>query len=85
MLYMLIYQAGIGPVAYAIYAEISSAKLRSNTVAWGVCMNQTFGGITQVFLPYLINPKEANLQGKVGWIFGGVGVYWQHLGLLFHP
>jgi len=74
MLYMLAFQSGIGPVAYALFAEISSVKLRSKTVGWGVCVNQFFVGVTQVFLPYLINPNEANLEGKVGWIFFGVGV-----------
>ncbi|KZO96270.1 maltose permease [Calocera viscosa TUFC12733] len=74
MLYMLIYQGGIGPLAYCIYAEISTARLRSKTVAWGVVVNQLSALIIQVINPYLINPNEANLQGKVGWLFGGLGV-----------
>ena len=65
MIYMLAYQSGIGPVAYALYAELSSAKLRTKTIAWGIMVNQFFVGVTQVFMPYLVNPNEANLQGKV--------------------
>ncbi|EJT97791.1 general substrate transporter [Dacryopinax primogenitus] len=74
MLYMLTYQAGIGPLAYCIFAEISTARLRSKTVAWGVVINQIGALIIQVINPYLINPDEANMQGKVGWLFGGLGV-----------
>jgi len=74
MVYMLVYQGGIGPLAYCIYAEISSARLRSKTVAWGVGVNQVSALIINVINPYLINPDEANLQGKVGWLFGGLGV-----------
>jgi len=84
MLYMLVYQAGIGPLAYCIYAEISSARLRSKTVAWGVMVNQAFGLLITVVNPYLINPNEANLQGKVGWIFGGFGLIftiWSYFGI----
>jgi len=84
MLYMLVYQAGIGPLAYCIYAEISSARLRSKTVAWGVMVNQAFGLLITVINPYLINPNEANLQGKVGWIFGGFGAIftvWAYFGV----
>ena len=69
---MLFYQSGIGPVAYALCAELGSAKLRSKTVAWGLAFNHLFIGITSIYLPYLVNPDEANLQGKVGWIFFGV-------------
>ncbi|KZO98348.1 maltose permease [Calocera viscosa TUFC12733] len=75
MIYMLAYQSGIGPVGYCVYAEISSAQLRSKTIAWGVMVNQVFAGVVQVINPYLINPNEANLEGKVGWIFGGIGVF----------
>jgi len=84
MVYMLVYQGGIGPLAYCIYAEISSARLRSKTVAWGVGVNQVSALIINVINPYLINPDEANLQGKVGWIFGGMGViftFWSWFGI----
>jgi len=85
MLYMLVYQAGIGPLAYCIFAEISSARLRSKTVAWGVMCNQVSALIINVINPYLINPNEANLQGKVGWIFGGLGVIFTIWSWFFVP
>jgi SP family general alpha glucoside:H+ symporter-like MFS transporter len=36
-------------------------------------------GGTQVILPFLVNPDQANLKGKVGWIFAGfafIGGIW---------
>jgi len=84
MLYMLAYQSGIGPLAYCIYAEVSSSRLRSKTIAWGVAVNQVSALIINVINPYMINPDEGNLQGKVGWIFGGLGVIftiWSYFGI----
>lgn len=31
------------------------------------------GLIMNFLIPYLVNPDEANLRGKVGFIFGGLG------------
>jgi SP family general alpha glucoside:H+ symporter-like MFS transporter len=95
MIYMLAFQSGIGPVAYALVGELGSAKLRAKTVGWGMAVHNTSvgelissswdrigmqpltedrPGTTQVILPYLVNPDQANLKGKVGWIFFGVAV-----------
>jgi SP family general alpha glucoside:H+ symporter-like MFS transporter len=74
VIYMFVFEAGIGPVAYALNAELGSAKLRNKTVAWGMAVNNFWIGVTTTILPYLVNPDEANLKGKVGWIFFGSGV-----------
>jgi len=81
MLYMLAFQSGIGPVAYALCGELGSAKLRAKTVGWGMTVHNLSVGTTQVILPYLVNPNEANLKGKVGWIFFGscvIGGTWAY-------
>ncbi|WWC69446.1 uncharacterized protein I206_103385 [Kwoniella pini CBS 10737] len=67
LIFGLIYQGSIGPLGYVIFSEISSAKLRSKTVGIGICVNSLCG-------IYLVNPDEANLKGKVGYIFGGLGL-----------
>jgi SP family general alpha glucoside:H+ symporter-like MFS transporter len=63
-----------GPLTYTYTAEIGSARLRSRVIAWGNICNQFFSLIIQVINPYMINPDEANLQGKVGWLFGGMSI-----------
>ncbi|WWC61109.1 uncharacterized protein I303_103687 [Kwoniella dejecticola CBS 10117] len=67
LIFGLIYQGSIGPLGYVIFSEVSSAKLRSKTVGIGICVNSLCG-------MYLVNPDEANLKGKVGYIFGGLGL-----------
>lgn len=64
-----------GPLTYTYTAEIGSARLRSRVIAWGNICNQFFSLIIQIINPYMINPDEANLQGKVGWLFGGMSIF----------
>ncbi|RSH80198.1 hypothetical protein EHS25_007208 [Saitozyma podzolica] len=73
-IYMCVFETGIGPVAYALNGELGSAKLRSKTIGWGTCVNSFWIGVLVVIMPYLLNPNEADLKGKVGWIFAGSGV-----------
>jgi len=74
LVYNFIYQTGIGPLGYVIFAEVSSAKLRSKTVGIGILVNSLCGMVMNIVCPYLVNPDEANLGGKVGFIFGGLSV-----------
>lgn len=79
IIYNFIYQTSIGPLGYVIFAEVSSAKLRSKTVALGIWVNSLFGMVVNIVVPYLVNPDQANLGGYVGFIFGGLafaGTIW---------
>lgn len=42
-----------GPLGYVIFAEVSSAKLRSKTVALGIWVNSLFGMVVNIVVPYL--------------------------------
>ncbi|EIW77177.1 general substrate transporter [Coniophora puteana RWD-64-598 SS2] len=74
IIYLFIYQAGLGPLGYTIYAEVPSSKLRSKAVGMGILTNQCCTMIVNIVVPYLVNPDEANLNGYVGFIFGGFAV-----------
>ncbi|KAH7924695.1 maltose permease [Leucogyrophana mollusca] len=79
IIYNFIYQTGIGPLGYVIFAEVSSAKLRSKTVGLGIWTNSLCAMVVNIVVPYLVNPDEANLGGYVGFIFGGIafaGTIW---------
>ncbi|KAF8137075.1 general substrate transporter [Boletus edulis] len=81
IIYNFVYQISIGPLGYVIFAEISSAKLRSKTVGIGIWTNSLCGLIANIVIPYLVNPDEANLGGYVGFIFGGLafaGTIWAY-------
>ncbi|KAG1729525.1 maltose permease, partial [Suillus paluster] len=77
IIYNFVYQTGIGPLGYVIFAEVSSAKLRSKTVALGIWVNSLCGMVVNIVVP--VNPDQANLGGYVGFIFGGLafaGTIW---------
>ncbi|KIJ63765.1 hypothetical protein HYDPIDRAFT_175817 [Hydnomerulius pinastri MD-312] len=79
IIYIFVFQTSIGPIGYVLFAEVSSAKLRSKTVGIGTWTNALCSMVVNIVLPYLINPDEANLGGYVGFIFGAlsfIGTVW---------
>ncbi|KAJ4986660.1 Maltose permease MAL31-like protein 8 [Stagonosporopsis vannaccii] len=69
-----VYNWSVGPVAFAIFCEVSATRVRSKTIAVATAMQALVGIIMTVAIPYLINPDEANLGGKLGFFFGGLSV-----------
>jgi hypothetical protein len=72
VVYALFYQMTIGPLAFAILGEASSPSLRAKTIGLATAVQSVFGTLMNVVVPYLVNPDEADLKGKVGFIFGGL-------------
>jgi SP family general alpha glucoside:H+ symporter-like MFS transporter len=48
--------------------------VRSKTIAVATAVQATVGIIMTVAIPYLINPDQANLKGKLGFFFGGLSL-----------
>ncbi|KAF2805123.1 general substrate transporter [Mytilinidion resinicola] len=69
ILFNCIYFLSVGPIAWALYAEISSSRLRSRTIGLGIVVQNLFGILLPTVIPYMVNPDEANLKGKVGFVF----------------
>ncbi|KAJ5167493.1 uncharacterized protein N7482_006274 [Penicillium canariense] len=67
-----VYGPAIGP-AMSIAGEVSAVRLRAKSMAIGFTFNYFFSTIWNVVIPYLYNTDEANLGGKMGWIFAGLG------------
>lgn len=70
----LVYQGTIGPVAFAILAEVGAARLRSHTVALAEGIGSVFQIITTIIFPYMINASSGNWRGKTGFFFGGLSI-----------
>lgn len=64
----------VGPVAYAIFCEVSATRVRSKTIAVATAIQAVVGIIMTVAIPYLINPDQAALRGKLGFFFGGLSL-----------
>ncbi|KAI1084048.1 general substrate transporter [Whalleya microplaca] len=68
------YDMSIGPVTFVILGECSATRVRSKTIAVATAVQAVVGIVMTVAIPYMINPDEANMQGKLGYFFGGLGV-----------
>ncbi|TVY81109.1 General alpha-glucoside permease [Lachnellula suecica] len=82
ILFAFVYLLTIGPMGWTLFAEVSSARLRSRTVGLGIVVQNSFGVLMNIVVPLLINPDAADLGGKIGFIFGGtalVSVLWVYL------
>lgn len=53
-----------------IICEVSATKVRSKTIAIATAAQAVIGIIMTVAIPYMINPDQANMRGKMGFFFG---------------
>ena len=73
VIWAFFYFATIGAMAFAILGEASSTALRAPTMALATATQAVMGLAVNLVVPYMVNPDQANLQGKVGFVFGGLG------------
>lgn len=71
LLWVLVYDMTVGPLAFTIVSEVSSTRLRSKALAFGRNAFQSSGIVFGVAVPYMLNPTEGNWKGKAGFFFGG--------------
>lgn len=74
VVYALFYQMSIGAIAFSILGETPTSQLRAKTMALATATQSVFGTVINIVVPYLVNPNEADLNGKVGFIFGGMSL-----------
>lgn len=84
LLYCWLYNVTIGATSWTVVTETATARLRPKTVAIGNVSNSLVSIIWQFTMPYMFNPDQGNLGGKVGFIFGGlslicIGYLWWYL------
>ncbi|RKL28330.1 hypothetical protein BFJ72_g12561 [Fusarium proliferatum] len=58
----------------AVAGEVSASRLRAQSLGLGAAFMALAATFWQVVLPYLFNQDEANLGGKLGWIFLGMAI-----------
>ena len=64
------FDLSIGPVCYVIFCEISATKVRTKTISVATASQALVGIVMTVAIPYMINPDQANMRGKMGFFFG---------------
>jgi len=73
LLWNFCYDLSIGPVCFVIIAEASATRVRSKSIALATAAQGALGCIMTVALPYLINPDQMDMRGKLGFFFAGSG------------
>jgi len=51
---------------------VSATRVRSKTIAVATAAQAALGIVMTVAIPYMINPDQANMRGKLGFFFGGL-------------
>ena len=64
------YDLSVGPICFVILCECSATKLRSKTIAVATAIQAMVGIVMTVAIPYMINPDEGNMRGKLGFFYG---------------
>ena len=74
VVYNFFYDLTIGPLCFVYLSEVSSAKLRDNTIAISTAVNALINVACAVGIPYAINPDQGNLRGKLAFVFLGASL-----------
>jgi SP family general alpha glucoside:H+ symporter-like MFS transporter len=64
----------VGPVCYVLISEVSATTVRAKTIAAATAIQALAAIVTTVAIPYMINPDQANMRGKIGFFFGGLSL-----------
>lgn len=72
LIWNFFYDVSIGPICFVLLGECSATRVRSKTIAAATAAQGTLGIAMTVAIPYMINPAQANMQGKLGFFFGGL-------------
>lgn len=74
VIYAFVYFMTIGAMAFVLLGETSSTALRAQTTALATATQAICGLVMNFAVPYMVNPDEGNLKGKVGFVFGGLAL-----------
>jgi hypothetical protein len=72
IIWNFVYDLSIGPVCFVLLCEVSATRVRSKTIALATAAQALAGIVMTVAIPYMINPDEADMRGKLGFFFGGL-------------
>lgn len=71
MLVIFVCGMSVWPASFAVSAETSALQLRAKTQGVGWMISAFTSAVAGFVLPYIFNPDEGNLRGKVGFVYVG--------------
>ncbi|KAK7054677.1 hypothetical protein VNI00_003140 [Paramarasmius palmivorus] len=85
MLFTFSFSVSWAPLSYVVAAEVGTGALREKTMAFSSMLNVVCAFAVSFTLPYLLNPPYANLQARVGYIYGSIAAVAMLYALFFVP
>jgi hypothetical protein len=73
-IFMITFNLGWGPTVWVVCSEISTGRNRSKLMTISTCCNWFFNWLVSFTFPYLFNADAANLNTKVGFLYGSLMV-----------
>jgi SP family sugar:H+ symporter-like MFS transporter len=74
MIFTVAFLSAWGPLTYVVTTELPALRLRDRSQRIASIVNIFMNFLITFIIPYLMNAPYANLQGKVGFIFGSMSV-----------
>ncbi|KAI8664694.1 MFS domain-containing protein [Fusarium sp. Ph1] len=74
LLFTLIYDITIGPVAYALVSEIPSVLLRGKTIVIARMSYVMFSIVSNTITPYMLNPSQWDWGARAGFFWAGTAL-----------
>ncbi|KAF9052175.1 general substrate transporter [Rhodocollybia butyracea] len=85
MLFNFAFSASWAPLSYVVASEVGTGALREKTMAFSSIINVVCAFAVSFTLPYLLNPPFANLQARVGYIYGSIAAVAMLYAIFFVP
>ncbi|KAF5373744.1 hypothetical protein D9758_000707 [Tetrapyrgos nigripes] len=85
MLFNFSFSYSWAPLSYVVASEVGTGALREKTMAFSSMVNVVCAWLVSFTLPYLLNPPFANLQAKVGYIYGSIAAVAMIYAIFFVP
>ncbi|OCF39724.1 MFS transporter, SP family, general alpha glucoside:H+ symporter [Kwoniella heveanensis CBS 569] len=71
LIWVLVYDFTVGPIAYCVVGEVSSTRLRSKTVGLSRNLYNILSVVSGILNTYQMNPDAWNWKGRAGFFWGG--------------
>ncbi|CAK7235888.1 hypothetical protein SCUCBS95973_009420 [Sporothrix curviconia] len=85
MIYGLFYAASFGPVGPVTSSEVPSLRLRDKSISLSWNVQNVSNFLVSFTLPYLLDAGYADLESKVGFIYGSIGLAGIVWGYFYFP
>lgn len=74
LVFVFVYDVGVGPVTYCLVPEIPSNKLRTKTVILARNCYNIMGIVNAIWTPYMLNSDQWNWGAKTGLFWGAISL-----------